>query len=96
MYHNLQFIYLFFQLNKDGKIEKMDTRSILKSFHTRAKDDVFKVYSYHMNFHTTNSAGILSFFLFSDKLNPFLVLEDILSCYFLGLGIMNFYCLLHK
>ncbi|KAG6533504.1 hypothetical protein ZIOFF_007379 [Zingiber officinale] len=31
-----------FQMKKDDKIEKMDTRSILKSFYATAKDDVFK------------------------------------------------------
>ncbi|KAG6484749.1 hypothetical protein ZIOFF_053274 [Zingiber officinale] len=31
-----------FQMNKDGKIGKIDTSSILKSFYSTAKDDLFK------------------------------------------------------
>lgn len=62
MYYNSLFV--LFQMNKDGKIGKIDTSFILKSFYPTAKGDIFKVYPYLMNFHATNSVGhILIFFL---------------------------------
>lgn len=56
-------------MNKDGKIGKIDTSSILKSFYPTAKGDIFKVYPYLMNFHASNSGGHSN--LYFDKLNVF-------------------------